>query len=65
MRNLRVSDVFLPQVKGKIGKLPKAVCLKVKIHKWFTFKVKDEVELSQWIGKLNAPIRYIPTKSLS
>ena len=45
------------KVKSKIGKLPNAVCLKVKINKWFTFRVKNEAELAEWIGEKTACAR--------
>lgn len=40
------------------------IAMKVKVGKMVTLKVADEVERSQWIGKLNAPIGFVPTKAL-
>eukprot|EP00039_Didymoeca_costata_P018706 m.334616 g.334616 ORF g.334616 m.334616 type:complete len:729 (+) comp17399_c0_seq1:112-2298(+) len=53
------------KVKAKLVKnLPGVVGMKLKIGKWYTLKVANEIERSQWVGKLNAPIGFIPTKAL-
>lgn len=51
--------------KAKLTKIKGVIAMKVKVGKWFTLKMPDEVVRSQWIGKLNAPIGFIPTKALN
>jgi hypothetical protein len=53
------------KVKGSLVKMDGVFAMKVKIGKAFTLKCTTELERSQWIGKLNAPIGFIPTKALS
>jgi len=52
------------KVKAKLAKMKGVIAMKVKVGKMVTLKVADEVERSQWIGKLNAPIGFVPTKAL-
>jgi prickle len=52
------------KVKGKLIKMDGVFAMKVKIGKSYTLKCTTEVGRSQWIGKLNAPIGFIPTKAL-
>lgn len=62
--------MFMPversKVKAKIVKelkgLPGVVGMKIKMGKTVTLKCADEVERSTWIGKLNAPVGFIPTR---
>lgn len=61
----------MPQERNKVkaklvpnSKMPGIVAMKLKLGKWFTLKVANEVERSQWIGKINAPIGFVPTKNL-
>jgi len=64
--------MFMPVQRNKVkAKICKAgslgagvVAMKVKMGKSVVLKCKDEVERSGWIGKLNAPIGFIPTKAL-
>ena len=53
------------KAKAKLVKTAGVVAMKVKVGKWFTVKLADEVERSLWIGRLNAPVGYIPTQYLS
>ena len=64
--------MFMPVQRSKIkAKVVKAgslgegvVGMKVTMGKTVVLKCKDEMERSLWIGKLNAPIGFVPTKSL-
>ena len=62
---LMMMPVERNKVKAKIIKMEGAVAFKVKIGKWGTLRAKDEIERSTWIGKLNAPIGFIPTKAFA
>lgn len=60
--------VSLPlQVKAKIvklKKLPGVVTMKVKAGKTITLKCESEKERATWIGLMNAPVGFIPTKKM-
>lgn len=62
---LMMMPVERNKIKAKIIKMEGAVAFKVKIGKWGTLRAKDEIERSTWIGKLNAPIGFIPTKAFA
>jgi hypothetical protein len=59
--------MFMPversKVKAKIVSSP-ANCMQVKMGKKVVLKAKSDVLRSSWIGKLNAPIGFVPTKEL-
>lgn len=61
--------MYMPVQRNKIkAKLAKGdsrvVGMKVKVGKSVLLKCADEVQRSQWIGVLNAPIGFTPTKAL-
>ena len=59
--------MFMPvernKVKAKIVSSPPN-CMQVKMGKKVVLKAKTDVLRSGWIGKLNAPIGFVPTKEL-
>ena len=59
--------MFMPversKVKAKIVSSPPN-CMQVKMGKKVVLKAKTDVLRSGWIGKLNAPIGFVPTKDL-
>lgn len=59
--------MFMPversKVKAKIVKSPPN-SIQVKMGKKVILKAKDDVMRSLWVGKLNAPIGFVPTKEL-
>jgi hypothetical protein len=63
----RRSQSHHAQVKAKIvslKKLPGVVCMNLKAGKALTLKCESEKERATWIGLLNAPVGFVPTKKM-